>query len=136
MQDAPVGRGLPAQGHAAAMEPLGKEIGRPGVADRNARGLGHGVAFGDEPCRQVRPRAALDLRHAIEPPCPRCHAVGRADAIDDPLHEPADRLAKKPPMGCPHLFGRALDEEQPFALRLAQQAVPGGVAGDDFHRAA
>ncbi len=39
-------------------------------------------------------------------------------------------------MGCPHLFGSALDEEQPFALRLAQQAVPRRVAGDDFHRAA
>ena len=104
------------------------------VADRDARGPGHGVAFGEESRRQVRSRAALDFRRAVEPPCPRGHAVGRTDAIDNALREPADRLAQKPPLGRPHLFGRALDEEQSLALRLAQQAVPRGVSGDDFHR--
>ena len=53
---------LPRSGYAAAMEPLRKEIGRSGIADRDAGSLGHGIAFGDESCRQVRSRAALDFR--------------------------------------------------------------------------
>ena len=42
--------------------------------------------------------------------------------------------SRAPPVGRSHLLGSALDEEDPLALRLAQQAVPGGVSGDNFHR--
>ena len=109
------------------MEPFRKEIGRPGIANRDAGGQGHGVAFGEEPCRHVRTHAAIDLRGTLGPRLPRRHAVGLANAVDDALVEPGDGLAEKPPMGGPHLFGRALDEEQPFALPRAEHAVPGGV---------
>ena len=45
----------------------------------------------------------------------------------------ADRFTQKPPVGRPHLLGSALDKEQSFALRLAKQAVPRRISGDDLH---
>ena len=84
MEHAAAGGGLAPEGHAAAMEPFGKEVGLAAVALGDAGRRGQGVALFEEPRRDVRQRAALDLRHAIEEPLARLQRVAAAHEIDAP----------------------------------------------------
>ena len=115
------------------MEPLGKQIGVAGVAQRRRRPRAARASHSsEEPRRDVRRVRRFDLRHLVEKPAPAANAVGRTDQVHHALAEPPYRLAKQPALGGAHLGRRALDHQHRLVPRPAQQAMAGRIAGDDF----
>ena len=101
VEHAAAGGGLAPQRHAAAMEPLGEEIGVAAVAPRDARRVRQGVTLFEEPRRDVRQLAALDVRHAVDKPCAGVERLAPADQIQHSFGEHVHGVAQAAPWAAP-----------------------------------
>ena len=122
-----------AHGHAAAMKLLGEQVEAATVGPGKADGLRHGVAFGEEPRRHVRPAVPLDFRGQLQHRR-RIELGILAEGRQNTLAHLPDWLAQQRSVRRPHLFGRAGNHQDRLLAAATEEAVSGRVAGHQLKR--